>query len=47
MVDTVNEAGLGERMQPEGLLHQGIALRFRGRTLPTIRRVTAGEPYAT
>jgi p-hydroxybenzoate 3-monooxygenase len=31
-VDTLNAAGLGERMQREGLLHQGIALRFRGRS---------------
>jgi len=30
-VDLLNETGLGERMQREGLLHHGIELRFGGR----------------
>jgi p-hydroxybenzoate 3-monooxygenase len=31
-VDLLNEAGLGERMQREGLAHHGISLRFGGGT---------------
>ncbi|HWE61797.1 MAG TPA: 4-hydroxybenzoate 3-monooxygenase [Chloroflexota bacterium] len=31
-VDLLNEAGLGDRMRREGLIHRGIALRFRGRS---------------
>ena len=30
-VDLLNETGLGERMQREGLVHRGIELRFDGR----------------
>jgi p-hydroxybenzoate 3-monooxygenase len=30
-VDLLNEAGVGERMQREGLLHHGIELRFGGK----------------
>src|SRR5438552_10603212 len=30
-VDVLNEAGVGERMKREGLLHHGIELRFGGR----------------
>jgi p-hydroxybenzoate 3-monooxygenase len=30
-VDTLNEAGVGERMRREGLVHHGIELRFGGR----------------
>jgi p-hydroxybenzoate 3-monooxygenase len=30
-VDVLNETGLGERMNREGLLHHGTTLRFRGR----------------
>lgn len=30
-VDTLNEAGVGGRMQHEGLLHHGIELSFKGR----------------
>ena len=29
-VDTINAAGLGERMQREGLIHNGIEIRFGG-----------------
>jgi len=29
-VDTINEAGLGARMQVEGLIHNGIEIRFNG-----------------
>ena len=31
-VDLLNEAGLGERMRREGLVHRGIELRFDGRS---------------
>jgi p-hydroxybenzoate 3-monooxygenase len=31
-VDVLNETGLGERMNREGLLHHGTTLRFRGRS---------------
>ncbi|HLJ66238.1 MAG TPA: 4-hydroxybenzoate 3-monooxygenase [Chloroflexota bacterium] len=31
-VDILNEAGLGDRMQREGLLHHGVTLRFDGRS---------------
>jgi p-hydroxybenzoate 3-monooxygenase len=30
-VDIINEAGVGERMRRQGLVHHGIELRFRGR----------------
>ena len=30
-VDTINAAGLGERMQREGLVHNGIEIRFNGK----------------
>ena len=31
-VDLLNQAGVGERMQREGLVHGGIQLRFNGRS---------------
>src|SRR5882672_4274338 len=30
-VDLLNEIGVGERMKREGLIHDGVEIRFRGR----------------
>ncbi len=43
-VDLLNQAGVGERMQREGLVHGGIELRFNGRSHRIdLRELTGGR----
>ena len=51
-VDLLNESGVGERMQREGLVHHGIELRFGGRghridmtDLPQTRETLSGREH--
>jgi p-hydroxybenzoate 3-monooxygenase len=43
-VDILNESGVGDRMRREGLLHEGVNIRFRGRTHRIdLRALTGGK----
>lgn len=37
-VDLLTETGVGERMQSEGLIHNGVEIRFRERDIASISK---------
>src|SRR5258705_8759233 len=46
-VDTLNEAGVGERMRREGLPHHGIELRYGGQGAPVAFSTPVPPPADT